>query len=168
MAKLAQWQCTVLLNFTTGKTDKYLYIDIYEIKIIGFPHNNFVGLLLSFCSCSCHHLISPAEHYLKHLRDGVLWKSPAVVAFSHSPNTHTLLVKMWGNKTAKARTGCLVSMEDSSFNPGYRFNPNHYPRGCWQGWERDWEKGMSVGAHQTREGEALSTLLIFSLWFTKG
>lgn len=40
--------------------------------------------------------------------------------------------------------GCPASMEKSSFNPDYGFNPYHCPNVCWQGWERDWEKGMPL------------------------
>jgi len=70
-----------------------------------------------------------------------------VAAFSHSLNTRTLfLVTVWVNKIAKSGTGCVASMEESSFKPDDHFNPYHCPDGCWQGWERDWEKGMSIGA----------------------
>lgn len=96
--------------------------------------SNCVGLLLPFCSCPCPFLISPAGCYLEHPGGDVL-ENPTV-AVSHFLNTRTrFLGTVWEIRLLNQGVGVWKS----SFNPDDHLN-------SWQGWERDWEKGMSVDA----------------------
>lgn len=174
-----QWQYTAVLNFIHGNIVKYLRVDIDKIQIVAFPHY-FYPRLIILLFCFCHVVLVCVipklvlQNVISNNWQMMSCENPYLrLCFPTClKRIHFFLVTMCGNTTAKPVTGCLASVKERSCNPDYHFNFYHCPNGFWErqeggaGTRR--RQLVTPGAHQTKEGEATSTLLNLSLWLAKG